>query len=358
MLTKLLPLIILCGFPLLLLSIPLRITARKSLLLSSLNKNNFKQNEKINNNLMTIKRITPSLKIRGGGFVEEEEDYDDDYDDDDDLITTNIDSSSSSSIILNKIRNLIRSLIDIGSKKIPSLTNIFKDLLKQIEELTGVSLLPPKQEESNKEKKTKTKKTKKTASSSKKNIISTKQRKNDNDDEKEEGNTKKPKRNQKTSAKTKKHLSSSITSKNPNYRIQRELKEFVKSPPDNLIVKVGSNIRIWIVTILGAKNSIYEGEVFKLRIQFPKDYPAVPPSVYFLQPNLPQHEHVYTNGDICLSLLGNGWRPTMTAQSIAVSILSILSSAQYKQLPMDNARHAQNKPGQYQKDWVYHDDNC
>mmetsp|Transcript_17912 Transcript_17912/g.19969 ORF Transcript_17912/g.19969 Transcript_17912/m.19969 type:complete len:133 (+) Transcript_17912:71-469(+) len=99
MLTKLLPLIILCGFPLLLLSIPLRITARKSLLLSSLNKNNFKQNEKINNNLMTIKRITPSLKIRGGGFVEEEEDYDDDYDDDDDLITTNIDSSSSSSSI-------------------------------------------------------------------------------------------------------------------------------------------------------------------------------------------------------------------------------------------------------------------
>jgi hypothetical protein len=25
---------------------------------------------------------------------------------------------------------------------------------------------------------------------------------------------------------------------------------------------------------------------------------------------------------------------------------------------MDNARHAQNKPGEYQKDWVYHDDNC
>ena len=48
----------------------------------------------------------------------------------------------------------------------------------------------------------------------------------------------------------------------------------------------------------------------------------------------------------------------MTAQSIAVSILSILSSAQSKSLPMDNARHSQNKPGQFQKDWVYHDDNC
>ena len=42
----------------------------------------------------------------------------------------------------------------------------------------------------------------------------------------------------------------------------------------------------------------------------------------------------------------------MTAQSIAASILSILSSAQSKSIPMDNAKHAQNKPGQYQQDWV------
>lgn len=108
----------------------------------------------------------------------------------------------------------------------------------------------------------------------------------------------------------------------------------------------------------GAVGTIYEGETFRLRISFPAQYPTVPPSVYFLPPNIPVHEHVYTNGDICLSLLGKDWRPTMTAQSIAVSILSILSSAQSKTLPMDNAMHAQNKPGAYQKDWVYHDDNC
>mmetsp|Transcript_18145 Transcript_18145/g.26853 ORF Transcript_18145/g.26853 Transcript_18145/m.26853 type:complete len:276 (-) Transcript_18145:30-857(-) len=168
---------------------------------------------------------------------------------------------------------------------------------------------------------------------------------------------KKPKVSSKVMETTKKHASATISSNNPNYRIQRELKEFLNSPPPNLRVKVGSNIRIWIVTMVGANNTIYEGEIFKLRIQFPKDYPTVPPSVYFQQPT-PQHEHVYTNGDICLSLLGKDWRPTMTAQSIAVSILSILSSAQSKSLPMDNARHSHNKPGQYQKDWVYHDDNC
>merc|ERR1719157_218755 len=133
-----------------------------------------------------------------------------------------------------------------------------------------------------------------------------------------------------------------MKSTNPNYRIQKELKELIKSPPSNLSVQVGAN------------NTIYEGEAFKLRVSFPPQYPTVPPSVYFLKGHIPTHEHVYTNGDICLSLLGKDWRPTMSAQSVAVSILSILSSAQSKSLPMDNASHATNKPGKYQKDWVYH----
>ena len=105
------------------------------------------------------------------------------------------------------------------------------------------------------------------------------------------------------------------------------------------------------------EDTIYAGEKYRLRIQFPSDYPAQPPSVYFMQPT-PRHEHVYTNGDICLSLLGKDWRPTMTAQSLAVSIMSILSGARKKSLPMDNARQAMNKPGGKQDDWIYHDDNC
>ena len=48
----------------------------------------------------------------------------------------------------------------------------------------------------------------------------------------------------------------------------------------------------------------------------------------------------------------------MTAQSIAQAIMSILCGAQRKSLPMDKARHAGNRPGLKQDDWVYHDDNC
>jgi ubiquitin-conjugating enzyme E2 W len=168
----------------------------------------------------------------------------------------------------------------------------------------------------------------------------------------------KSKQPEKTDAASKKFLSNNLKSSNPNYRIQRELKEFLKSPPPGLSVKIsGKNVRLWVITLSMPDNSIYAGDKYKLRVQFPNDYPTSPPSVYFLPPT-PRHEHVYTNGDICLSLLGKDWRPIMTAQSIAQAIFSILCGAQRKSLPMDNARHAGNKPGQKQDDWVYHDDNC
>jgi ubiquitin-conjugating enzyme E2 W len=264
------------------------------------------------------------------------------------------DDDSDTSPIAAKLRNAIRSILQISDDKLPLVSSFLRTCLKTIETMTGLNLLPPPEEKSSSKKK---------SSKSAKNKSKNKSKKKSSDSESDidKPATKKkssaPKKKVATAA-TKKHLSTNIKSSNPNYRIQKELKAFLKSPPDNLSVQVGSNIRLWVVTIVGAKDTIYEGEIFKLRIEFPSAYPTVPPSVYFLKKFLPVHEHVYTNGDICLSLLGNGWRPTMSAQSIAVSILSILSSAQSKNLPMDNANHAGAKPGQYQKDWVYHDDSC
>jgi hypothetical protein len=89
----------------------------------------------------------------------------------------------------------------------------------------------------------------------------------------------------KTSKQAKEHLARPIQSTNPNYRIQRELKEFIKDPPPGLSVQVGKNLRVWIVTVEGP--GIYQGETFRLRISFPPQYPVVPPSVYFLPPHLP-----------------------------------------------------------------------
>ena len=62
--------------------------------------------------------------------------------------------------------------------------------------------------------------------------------------------------------------------------------------------------------------------------------------------------------DICLNLLGRDWRPNMTAQQLAISILSMMSSAKEKKIPPDNAMHADSAPGQAQDHFMYHDDSC
>lgn len=140
-------------------------------------------------------------------------------------------------------------------------------------------------------------------------------------------------------------------------RISRELTDFVENPPDGCKVSVGKNLNVWIVTMTGAEGTIFAGEKYKLRVSFPADYPTSPPSCYFLEPT-PRHPHVYTNGDICLNLLGNGWRPTITVAQLSLSILSMLSSAKTKGIPQDNAVHAASAPGKPQEGWMYHDDSC
>lgn len=156
---------------------------------------------------------------------------------------------------------------------------------------------------------------------------------------------------------TAEHLEKSFRSGDPTARVQKELRAFLANPPDNCKLSVGSNIRQWVVTMVGAEGTIYAGESYKLKLVFPKDYPSKPPSVFFLRPT-PKHQHVYSNGDICLNLLGRDWRPTLTAQALVVSILSMLSSAKEKKLPQDNSMHADAAPGQQQEGWMYHDEKC
>ncbi|CAM9094764.1 unnamed protein product [Ectocarpus fasciculatus] len=171
--------------------------------------------------------------------------------------------------------------------------------------------------------------------------------------------TKKKSKGKAKGAKTASHLEKTYRPGNANYRIQKELKEFMANPPDCCKVSVGKNIRVWIITISGAEGTIYAGEKFRLRVSFPEEYPTKPPAVYFLQsPPPPKHQHIYTNGDICLSLLSSrDWKPNLTVMSLALSILSMLSSAKEKRLPEDNATHAEARPGQAQQ-WIYHDDLC
>ncbi|KAF8819269.1 putative ubiquitin conjugating enzyme E2 [Cardiosporidium cionae] len=143
-----------------------------------------------------------------------------------------------------------------------------------------------------------------------------------------------------------------------NYRIQKDLKQFLAHPPMNSTVDVHpNNFRIWIITITGVNGTAYAGEKYRIKITFPEDYPFKPPSLYFLSP-APRHTHIYTNGDICLNLLGSDWKPNLSINSIILAIISMLSSAKEKRLPPDNASLAGMQAGGSQSNFMYHDEKC
>ncbi len=152
------------------------------------------------------------------------------------------------------------------------------------------------------------------------------------------------------------------------------------SPPWCRLESASKDARTWVVQVLGPEGSLYAGEHFHLKVQLPINYPQKPPSAYFVRlplpknetisgdgsinkrtiySSIPRHPHIYSNGDICLSVLGKDWRSSMTVESVIVSIVSLLSSSKSKRLPPDNTLHSENNiPGQQQVNWMYHDNAC
>ena len=97
------------------------------------------------------------------------------------------------------------------------------------------------------------------------------------------------------------------------------------------------NIFEWELLIFGPKDTPYEGGIFKAKITFPKKFPFNPPKFIFT--NKIYHPNIYTNGEVCISILhppgddkwgyessAERWKPVHTVNSILLSIISLLSS--------------------------------
>ena len=86
---------------------------------------------------------------------------------------------------------------------------------------------------------------------------------------------------------------------------------------------LNDNLYIWEAFILGPLGTPYEGGKFRLKIEFPLEYPYKPPKVNFVTRIF--HCNINSNGNICLDILYDKWSPVLTTGKILLSITSLLS---------------------------------
>lgn len=107
-------------------------------------------------------------------------------------------------------------------------------------------------------------------------------------------------------------------------RINKEILDLKNDPPSNCSAgPVGNDLYQWEAVIMGPEDSPYTGGVFKLRIQFPVDYPFKPPHIQFTTKIY--HPNINSSGMICLDILKTQWSPALTISKVLLSICSLLT---------------------------------
>lgn len=112
----------------------------------------------------------------------------------------------------------------------------------------------------------------------------------------------------------------------------------------------------------GVLHPIYKSDVYYLQILITPEYPVDSPQVQFIKANtsdsIPMHPHIYGNGHICLDLLGTGWTPACSIESILLSIQLMLSTNQLYERPPDDASYVKHAPlNPKHTTFGYHDDS-
>eukprot|EP00736_Rhodelphis_marinus_P001790 Rmarinus@m.25829 len=107
----------------------------------------------------------------------------------------------------------------------------------------------------------------------------------------------------------------------------------VKNPDGSL------NLLKWEAGIPGKKNTLWEGGVYKITMEFSEDYPSKPPKCKF-EPKF-FHPNVYPSGTVCLSILNEseGWKPNITVSRILLGIQELLSTPNEKSPAQADAYH-------------------
>lgn len=107
-------------------------------------------------------------------------------------------------------------------------------------------------------------------------------------------------------------------------RIKQEIKDLQENPVQNCSAgPIADDITKWQATIFGPEDTPYQGGIFKLNINFTKDYPFKPPKIYFVTKIY--HCNVNPQGGICLDILKENWSPALTISKVLLSICSLMA---------------------------------
>ncbi|XP_062935114.1 ubiquitin-conjugating enzyme E2 G1-like [Cynocephalus volans] len=119
--------------------------------------------------------------------------------------------------------------------------------------------------------------------------------------------------------------------------LRRQLAQLNENPVEGFSAGLidDNDLYRWEVLIIGPPDTLYEGDVFKAHLTFPKYYPLRPSKVKFITEIWPPN--VDKNGDVCISIIHEPgedkygyekpdelWLPIHTVETI-ISVISMLA---------------------------------
>ena len=116
--------------------------------------------------------------------------------------------------------------------------------------------------------------------------------------------------------------------------IKEEYEKLKDKPIENTGTTVGlvdnDDIFLWKLTLTGPKDTSYAGGVFRVRIQFPDNYPKGSPEVYFktpiyhlnINPRKSDRKGAEKLGHVCINTI-NHWVKTRKIREVMIDIFSL-----------------------------------